>query len=796
MRFELKRTKVKIGTGILVVIALLLVVIFPFTSGFSGDTNLRERPVLGLFSESFQNNLKTKYPSSEWPWVRNVRIFLTWSSVELHGKGVYDWSAIDAEINAALSLGVNGILLTLSLPCPIWASNPNTPGDNPGMGPPKNLKDFGDFCRAVATRYKGYVDWYQILQEPGWDTDSQAARDRKIYFAGYSDWSYMGMLREAYQAIKEVDPESYVASGALMDAILRQADSFRTYETLLAGGNQDLSMKVESEKDIVAERPMYFNYHNAWPGGTVEQGIKEPRTTWYLAEGATHPGFEEWISIQNPGDSDANVMITYMFPGGATQQQGLTVGAHSRSTVDVNGAVGPYKDVSARVGSNQPIVVERPMYFNYHNKWTGGSICAGVPDLSDTWYLAEGATQPGFEEWISLMNPGSDPANVEITYMFPGGATQKQGVSLPPTSRETIMVNNVVGPNKDVSAMVKADKPIIAERPMYFLYHNAWSGGDTQFGATAATTSWFLSEGTTRSNKDDGYFEEWISIQNPGDADASVDLTYMFTGGSTQQGNIDVPAHSRQTILVNGVVGPDKDVSVQLNSNQPIVVERPMYFSYHGRDDGGDVELGSQGGGKTWYFAEGTTRQGFEEWLTLQNPGDTEAPTTITFMFSDGTTQQKAVTLPAKSRTTIDVNHSVGLATQCDGVALHPYDYPQWWSWYYNYLRNICAKNGVPNLEIVVTEIGWPNGDPPNFTPEGQRQAVGEVGVGGLIGAGCRKIWIFEDVDIAPGTSGGGDYYGLYNYYGSPYPAWNEYKKWQSSPTFPDYGNKPSHLPW
>jgi len=93
-----------------------------------------------------------------------------------------------------------------------------------------------------------------------------------------------------------------------------------------------------------------------------------------------------------------------------------------------------------------------------------------------------------------------------------------------------------------------------------------------------------------------------------------------------------------------------------------------------------------------------------------------------------------------------------------------------------------------------VTEIGWPNGKPPNFSPEGQRQAIGEVGVGGLVGAGCRKIWIFEDLDISRATSGGGDYYGLYSYDGNPNPAWNEYKKWQSSPTFPDYENKPGQL--
>ena len=33
----------------------------------------------------------------------------------------------------------------------------------------------------------------------------------------------------------------------------------------------------------------------------------------------------------------------------------------------------------------------------------------------------------------------------------------------------------------------------------------------------------------------------------------------------------------------------------------------------------------------TWYFAEGTTREGFDEWLTVQNPGDGGARVTVTF---------------------------------------------------------------------------------------------------------------------------------------------------------------------
>jgi hypothetical protein len=35
-------------------------------------------------------------------------------------------------------------------------------------------------------------------------------------------------------------------------------------------------------------------------GGHCESGIREPATVWYLAEGTTREGFDEWLCLQNP----------------------------------------------------------------------------------------------------------------------------------------------------------------------------------------------------------------------------------------------------------------------------------------------------------------------------------------------------------------------------------------------------------------------------------------------------------------------------------------------------------------
>ena len=131
-----------------------------FAQGAPG-AGVMDRQLLGLFTESAARNLNGKVPASARGQVRNVRLFCTWRGIEEPRKGSFNWSAMDAEVNNALSVGVNSILLTISGPVPNWAVNFNN-APPAYRGPPKRVQDFGDFCAAVAKRYKGYVDYYQI----------------------------------------------------------------------------------------------------------------------------------------------------------------------------------------------------------------------------------------------------------------------------------------------------------------------------------------------------------------------------------------------------------------------------------------------------------------------------------------------------------------------------------------------------------------------------------------------------------------------------------------------------------
>ncbi|MBU4195025.1 MAG: DUF4965 domain-containing protein, partial [Actinobacteria bacterium] len=114
-----------------------------------------------------------------------------------------------------------------------------------------------------------------------------------------------------------------------------------------ARGNTDL------DTGIIAERPIYFDYHGNVTGGHVVMGASEPGATFYFAEGTCRPGFDPYICIQNPGSTTAAVRVTYMLGDGTTRTQELEIGARSRATVVVKDFLGegddPGSDFSAKV---------------------------------------------------------------------------------------------------------------------------------------------------------------------------------------------------------------------------------------------------------------------------------------------------------------------------------------------------------------------------------------------------------------------------------------------------------------
>jgi hypothetical protein len=119
------------------------------------------------------------------------------------GPGQYEWSELDRIVNACSGGGLN--ILFSVVKAPRWAR----PAGDTDEGPPADFNVYGEFLTALATRYKGRVQAYEIWNEQNLYYE-WGGRGGKISAARYVE-----LLKVAYRAVKAADPAAVVISGAL-----------------------------------------------------------------------------------------------------------------------------------------------------------------------------------------------------------------------------------------------------------------------------------------------------------------------------------------------------------------------------------------------------------------------------------------------------------------------------------------------------------------------------------------------------------------------------------------------------
>ncbi len=374
---------------------------------------------------------------------------------------------------------------------------------------------------------------------------------------------------------------------------------------------------------------------------------------WFFAEGYTGPGFDTYICVANPNSWATHVIIDFYIEGGGTERQEFDLAARTRTTVNAEAIIGEGREFATRVEGyhGDSILAERAMYWN----GMGAGHCAsGVNAPADTWYLAEGCTAGGFETWVLLENPGTEDATVKVTYNTGGGKQAGADKVVPAQSRATIDIAADGATDLwDVSTMLESDRPIVAERAVYW---DNKRGGHCASGVKAPAEQWYLAEGASA-----GGFETFILVQNPNDHPVPVALSFMTSTGLQEppewQG-VEIPANSRQTFRVNDKID-DLDVStkVQALMGGQVIAERAMYWN--GKASGHDSH-GLTSPSFRSYLAEGCTAGGFQTWVLLQNPGPSDATVYITYQTETGAVEREPLVLPAGRRTSVPVLDDVG----------------------------------------------------------------------------------------------------------------------------------------
>jgi hypothetical protein len=152
-------------------------------------------------------------------------------------------------------------------------------------------------------------------------------------------------------------------------------------------------------------------------------------------------------------------------------------------TINADTDVGEGQTISAHIHADVPVVVERAMYFDYRDKWEGGHNCLGASSPASRLYFAEGYTgNPSslFETWLLIQNTSPQAKTAVIDYILSSGEIIARELELPPSSRSTVNVNDVLGQESlefSIRVTCKDGSPILlAERAMYFSYTGTMGG--------------------------------------------------------------------------------------------------------------------------------------------------------------------------------------------------------------------------------------------------------------------------------------------------------------------------------
>ncbi len=359
---------------------------------------------------------------------------------------------------------------------------------------------------------------------------------------------------------------------------------------------------------------------------------------WYFAEGSTNPPFEVSFAIENPGSRPAQVRFTFLSPEGAQTAREIRLEARSRATLSANQVV-PNAEFGTIVQSDVPVYVERSMYFGHD-----GHVAAGAREPGRTWYLPEGSSVPPFETWILLMNPDRAAATARLTFMREDGSTTTLTQVVPGFGRRSVYVNALFTA-AGFSTQVEADQPIVVERAMYF---DGGQGGHDTVAVPAPARTWYLAEGVSRAG-----FDTWLLVQNPGSQPASASVTFLLDGGRSVKQPLLIAPRSRASLYTNLVV-PDATYGITLESDQPVVAERAVYF------DGGRAGFDSAAvaaPATEWFLPEGQTSGPFLEQLAVTNPQGQSVNLQVDFLRDEGESSAPLrFSLAAASSTIVDLN--------------------------------------------------------------------------------------------------------------------------------------------
>ena len=278
---------------------------------------------------------------------------------------------------------------------------------------------------------------------------------------------------------------------------------------------------------------------------------------------------------------------------------------------------------------------------------TAVSTLTGNLTRSPLFYFAGGINTATEHSVVQVLNTNNQPADLSLHFYFDNGATYNKTATVAAHAQAVIPVSQFGLPSGTFGLQLNVDRQVSAQLSI----QRDGRDGDTLLGNSGLGTTWYLAEGYTGLT-----FHENVSIMNPDPSVAAhVQLQLLpFGGRAGKSVTVTVAPHANSVTVINALL-PGQSLSIIATSDRPVVVERTLTFSTNGY--GLTTRAGSNGPATSWLFAEGTTVNRFQTFLTVLNPNVTPALVTASFYSRTGTSLgSRTILVTGRSRANLKLN--------------------------------------------------------------------------------------------------------------------------------------------
>ena len=244
-------------------------------------------------------------------------------------------------------------------------------------------------------------------------------------------------------------------------------------------------------------------------------------------------------------------------------------------------------------------------------------VAGSHPRGVQTRYLAEGVSNAFFSTQIALGNAALTPATVLLRFFTDGTNSVPLVVTVPPTSRGTVDVGQVVG---SYSTTIESDVPITVDRTI------TWGVGGQRYGSHGElAASRAVDDVVLRRRVDVGCVRAVLPAAEPGrdgrHRDRALSPAVRSPADREDVHAAGVEPHDDSRRRRGAPTLASTDVSAAIAATAPIIAERAMYRSSATQlFAAGHASAGVTAPALEWFLAEGATGAFFDLFILIANP--------------------------------------------------------------------------------------------------------------------------------------------------------------------------------